>query len=152
VNELLVARIEARHIHVLAQREIDLEDLPQASILQKTDIAHGAQSGMIVGGLLGILVGVALLLFPLFGSPIGFGVVLVAAILGAAFGAWAASLAGSSVPNSRLAGFREAVERGRKLLMADVPFARLGEISNLIATRHPEAISGGGEPTIPAFP
>src|SRR6476469_5636464 len=42
MNELLLARIEARHMHFLAKRGTPLGDLPEASVLQKTDIVPGA--------------------------------------------------------------------------------------------------------------
>lgn len=35
VDDLLLARVEERHIHVLAKRGTPLEDLPEASLLQK---------------------------------------------------------------------------------------------------------------------
>lgn len=41
---------------------------------------------------------------------------------------------------------------GPMLMMVDVPMRRVQEISDLVAKRHPEAVSGGFEPTIPAFP
>jgi hypothetical protein len=152
VNELLVAHIEAQHIHVLARRDTDLGDLPGASALQKTDLAHAAQTGMVLGWTLGILAGVILLLFPIFDTPPAPGLLLGTALLGAVFGAWTASLAGLAVPNSRLARFQEAIEGGRLLLMVDVPFGRVAELSELVRTRHAQALSGGFEPTIPAFP
>jgi len=37
-------------------------------------------------------------------------------------------------------------------MMVDAPSGRVNEISKLIASRHPEAMSSGTEPTIPAFP
>ena len=49
VDDLLVARIEARRLHVLARRDMDLQDLPEASVLQKTDVVHGAQIGARAG-------------------------------------------------------------------------------------------------------
>ena len=38
VDELLLARIEERHLHVLAKRGMPLENLPEASLLQKSDL------------------------------------------------------------------------------------------------------------------
>jgi hypothetical protein len=37
-------------------------------------------------------------------------------------------------------------------MMVDVPFNRSQEIVDPVRRRHPEAVSGGTEPTIPAFP
>jgi hypothetical protein len=44
------------------------------------------------------------------------------------------------------------IERRKILMMVDVPFTRSQEIVDLVRRRHPEAVSGGTEPTIPAFP
>ena len=61
MNELLLARIEARRIHFLAQRGALPADLPEATVLQKTDFIHGAQLGMVIGGVAGTMGGARLL-------------------------------------------------------------------------------------------
>ena len=61
-------------------------------------------------------------------------------------------MAASAVPNSRLRQFHAEIERGKVLMMVDVQMGRVQEISDLVARRHPAAVSGGREPTIPAFP
>ena len=78
--------------------------------------------------------------------------VLIVAIGGALFGAWVSSMVASAVPNSRLKAFEKAIQAGKVLMMVDVPMRRVQEISQLVSRRHPEALSGGFEPTIPAFP
>ena len=75
-----------------------------------------------------------------------------AAIIGAMFGAWAASLVAMSVPNSRPKAFQKEIEAGKLLLMVDVPPSRIQEIQDLVHRRHPEATAHGVEPTLPAFP
>jgi hypothetical protein len=152
VDDLLLARIEARRIHVLARRGIDLADLPEASVLQKTDVIHGAQVGAALGALAGAIGGILLVMFPPAGLSMQLVAVLVAAVLGALFGVWASSLAGASVPNSKLKQFQPWIDEGRLLVMVDVPFHQCDRITELVTSRHPEAISGGTEPTIPAFP
>lgn len=57
VDELLVARIEERHIHVLAKRGTPMEDLPEASYLQKSDFVPALEQGLALGGLTGIVAG-----------------------------------------------------------------------------------------------
>lgn len=151
MNELLLARIEERRIHFLANRGALPPELPEASVLQKTDIVHGAQLGMVIGGVAGTIGGLLVVFFPPGGAPLQFVTVLVAALLGALFGAWASSLAASAVPNSQLARFARDLEQGRVLMMIDVPMRRIGEINELVRRRHPEAIPSGFEPSV-VFP
>jgi hypothetical protein len=56
-DELLLARIENGHIHVMARDGMSLEGLHEASILQKSDFVHGAETGLAVGGGIGIIAG-----------------------------------------------------------------------------------------------
>lgn len=61
-------------------------------------------------------------------------------------------LEGSHADATPTLSFHPDIERGKVLMMVDVPMRRVQEISDLVAKRHPEAVSGGFEPTIPAFP
>ena len=152
LNDLLLARIEIKHIHFLSQRHTLPPDLPEASVLQKTDIVHGAQMGIAVGAIVGAVAGGLVVLYPPEGVTLKLITVLMVAIGGAFFGAWASSMVASSVPNSRLKAFERDIAEGKVLMMVDVPMSRVQEIRDLVSRRHPEALSGGFEPTIPAFP
>lgn len=151
-NELLLNRIEDGHIHVLAKDGVPLVDMHEASILQKTDFVHGAETGLAVGGGIGILAGLVAVFFPPAGVDLQLVTILLTALIGAAFGAWVASMVASSIPNSRLKTFESAIAAGHILMMVDVPAGRVDEIRKLIASHHPEAMGSGIEPTIPAFP
>src|SRR5205085_364522 len=63
-NDLLLARVEDKHMHFLARRGTDLGELHEASYLQKTDTIYGAFRGLIVGGGMGVLLGLLLVTFP----------------------------------------------------------------------------------------
>ncbi|MBI3045177.1 MAG: DUF1269 domain-containing protein [Betaproteobacteria bacterium] len=152
LNEMLLARIEVKHIRFLGRRGQLPADLPEANFLQKTDIVHGAQLGLGVGGVTGILFGVLLVWFPPEGLKLQLVTVLVTTVVGALFGVWVSSMAASSVPNSKLKRFQADIEQGKVLMMVDVPMLQATEISALVIQRHPEVVSGGFEPTIPAFP
>jgi hypothetical protein len=152
LNDMLLARIECRHIHFLSKRDALPADLPECSVLQKTDIVHGAQLGLIIGAIVGAAAGALLVLFPPEGVTLKLMAVLLLALGGAVFGLWASSMVASAVPNSRLKGFQADVDAGRVLMMVDVPMRRVQEICDLVSARHPEATSRGFEPTIPAFP
>ena len=151
-NDLLLARIEDRHMHFLARRGTDLGELHEASYLQKTDAMHGAFTGLVIGGIVGVLVGLLLVYFPPGGASIQLVAVLIAALVGAFLGIWIAGMMGLQVPNTQLKGFEQELQEGKVLLMLDVPAGRYDEIRSIIARTHPEAADRGQEPTVPAFP
>jgi len=153
VDELLLARIEERHIHILAKQGTPLEHLPEASFLQRSDFIPAMERGLTVGGSFGALAGlVAVALSPVSLVVAGGGIVLASGLAGAGVGAWLSGMIGLSIDNTRLKQFEAAIERGELLMMIDVPRSQVEEITDLVATHHPEAHPEGTEPTIPAFP
>jgi hypothetical protein len=52
-------------------------------------------------------------------------------------------MAAAAVPNSRLKQFEAEIGRGKVLLMIDVPRQRIAEITDVVVSRHPEALPGG---------
>ena len=90
LNEMLLARIECRHIHFLSRRDSLPGDLPEANVLQKTDIVHGAQLGIAIGAFVGAAAGGLLVLFPPEGVTLQLLTILIIAVGGAVFGAWVA--------------------------------------------------------------
>ncbi len=151
-DDLLLARIEDRHMRFLARRGTDLGSLHEASYLHKTDAVHAAFVGLVLGGVMGALLGAVLVNYPPYGLSMEMGTMLVAAVVGALLGAWVATMVGLQVPNSRLKAFEADVADGKVLLLLDVPAGRFPEVREVIARRHPEAIDRGNEPTVPAFP
>jgi hypothetical protein len=152
LDELLLARIEERHIHFSAKDGTPLPDMPEASFLQKTDLVHGIESGMIAGGMIGALVGVLLVLYPLEGLEVSTIAILFTGLAGVAFGAWASGMVAAAIPNSRLKMFEKDIEQGQVLLIVDVPARRVQDIEEMVAKAHPNYHFGGVEPHIPAFP
>jgi hypothetical protein len=152
VDELLVARVDERHMHVLAKRSTPLEHLPEASLLQKSDFIPAVQRGIALGGTTGTLAGLVAVSLPVAGPAIAGGIILASALAGAGVGAWLGGMVGMNVGSTRLKQFEEAIERGELLLMVDVPMDRMDEITELIKQHHPEADVRGTEPLIPAFP
>ncbi len=152
-KDMLLARIEDRRMHFLGKRGTDLKDLPEASVIQKTDLVHGSQVGVVAGSSTGVLVGLLIYNFPeLIGAKISIGIVFIMAFFGALFGAWVASMVGSSTPNSRLRSFEKTMEEGHILLILDVPKQRIDEVRDIINNHHPEVEDHGIDPTIPRFP
>jgi hypothetical protein len=152
VDELLLARIEERHLHVLAKRGTQLDDLPEASLLQKSDFVPAIQRGLALGGATGMLAGLVGLALP--GAPmvIAGGVLLASSLAGAGVGAWLGGMVGLNVGNTRLQQFADAIEHGSLLVMADVPRDRVEEIEERVRAHLPDAEIHGTEPLIPGFP
>jgi uncharacterized membrane protein YeaQ/YmgE (transglycosylase-associated protein family) len=152
VNELLLARIDDHHIHVMAREGTTLGDLPQANLLQRSDFIHGVEIGLSVGGATGSVAGLIAVAFPPQGIVLGGWTMLVMALAGALIGAWVAGMIGTDIPNSQLREFTTAVADGQILMMVDVPKSKVANVTEMIRKHHPEADMHGVEPTIPAFP
>ncbi|MBI3898003.1 MAG: DUF1269 domain-containing protein [Gammaproteobacteria bacterium] len=151
-KQLLLARIDDRHVHVIAKDGTDLGDLPEATLLQKSDVLHGAGLGLIIGGATGAAAGVAVMLFPPSGLVMGLGVILAMSLLGATMGVWAAGMIGSSTPSTHLEAFSDEIAHGKVLMIVDVPRDRVDEISRTIRKSHPEADMRGTDPVPVPFP
>lgn len=153
MDDMLLARVEERHMHFVAREDIDVSGLHAASVLQTSDVVRAAQMGVLVGAVLGALAGLLLAwTFPLIEGPPQWGLVVLLAIVGSGFGAWASSMIGVSTPSQRLRRFESEIGQGRILLMLDVPRGRVAEIEARLQALHPEAHLEGIEPNIPAFP
>ncbi|SIT41296.1 conserved hypothetical protein [Paraburkholderia piptadeniae] len=152
VDDLLRARITWRHIHVLANHSVTLEQLPQASLLQSSDVIHALERGVALGGATGALLGLVALVFPPAELAIAGGAVVGLTLAGAGFGAWTAAMIGVDEPNARLQRFRDSIRDGQILIMADVPGSREHEIEQMVAQHFPNADLEGAEPTTPIFP
>jgi len=151
VDQLLLARINSDHMHVMARPDISLESLPEASILQKSDLIYGFERGLLIGGLTGIIAGILASLSPNLVFNVG-GIILTCAFAGAFVGAWASGMVGSDIINSRIKPFESAMNKGDILLMVDVERKQVNEIKAMIKKHHPEAHDQTLDPTIPAFP
>lgn len=151
VDELLLARIEERHIHVIAKPGIPLENLPEANLLQKSDFIPAVEQGLALGGSTGLLAGLVAIAFPAT-TLIAGGVLLATTLAGAGVGAWISGMVGMSVDNRRLKEFEGAIEAGELLVLADVPTDRVNEIEKSIKKHLPKVEIEGTEPHIPSFP
>ncbi|WP_250529550.1 DUF1269 domain-containing protein [Caballeronia sp. ATUFL_F1_KS4A] len=152
IDELLLKRLEWRHIHVLARPHEPLEDLPRATLVQRTDLLPALARGTAAGGVTGALAGLVAMAFPPAGLTIAGGAVVCMTLASMGFGAWAATMIGVGIPNTRLRRFEQAIDDGELLMMVDVPKDRVEEIEALVKSHHPEADVEGADPTIPAFP
>lgn len=151
VDDLLVARVEEKHIHVLAREDTPLEDLPEATLTQRSDLIPSLERGAALGGATGVLAGLTAVAIP-GGLVLGGAALLGLGAAGAGIGAWASSLIGISTPSSRIKEFEDAIQRGELLMLVDVETERAEEIEKLVNLHHPEASIQKTDPTPPPFP
>jgi hypothetical protein len=152
VDELLLAHIEWKHIHVIAKRGMPLEDLPEASYLQKSDLIPAMLRAVPIGGATGILCGLVALALEPHLVIAGGAVLLASSLAGVGIGVYLGGMVGLNVGSTRLKAFEKAIADGQLLLIADVPAARVDEIADRIRKAYPAAEPEGTEPRVPAFP
>lgn len=152
VDELLLARIEDRHMHVIAKEGTPLKDIREASPLQKSDFIPALEKGLVGGAYMGLLAGLVAAAFPPAGLVIGGGAVLAITAAGATVGGLMSSMVGISIPSGRLEKFEGAIQAGEILMLVDVPRQRVDEIEGLVKKHHPNADIEGTEPMVPPFP
>ena len=151
VNELLLSHVEERHIHVIAKEGTPMEELPEASLLQKSDFIPAIERGLALGAITGVMVGLVAMTLPPAGLVIGGGdITAIAAAAGV--GGWLSSMVGVSVPSTRLKKFEDAIKAGEFLVLVDVKRDRVDEIEELVKKHYPEADIEGTEPKMPVFP
>lgn len=152
VHELLLSHVEERYIHLIARDDIPLEDLPEATLAQKSDFVPALEKGVLGGAYTGLAAGLIVMTFPPAGMVIGGGALLAMIAAGATVGGMMSTLVGVGLPSSRLEKFEQAIKAGEILILVDIPRKRQDEIQEIVTKHHPEAEFDGIEPLQPPFP
>lgn len=141
VAELREANIPDQDIYVVGKdhHRLQMAHLHEAGILQTTGLLYALKRGLLIGTIAGILSGMIVSALIEEAWRIDIGLVIALGIFGAAFGAWASTLIGSSTPNPRVWRFESAIRAGKLLMLVDVPKEREEEIVSRIKRHHPEA-------------
>lgn len=142
VVDLKAAGLDEKDIHAIASDNMPLEGLPEASLFQKSELIHGLEWGIGIGGSAGMLGGMLAVTFPPAGLVLGGGAVLLTALTGASLGGLITALVAKDVPNHDLRGYERAVREGQFLLLVDVPKEMVESYCELILIHHPEASIG----------
>ena len=150
VKELLSQGVSNNQIHVVAREDIPLQGLHQASALEKTELVHGVEMGLAVGGVAGLLGGLLAVTFPPAGLAVAGGAILLTTTLtGAGFGAFVSALVAGDIPNHELERFQRGISAGKVLLILDIPTHDVDPVVALIRSHHPEAKIGIVKPKKP---
>ncbi|MET0085852.1 MAG: DUF1269 domain-containing protein [Sedimenticola sp.] len=141
-SRLRESGVPERHMHVIAGLGTTIEELPEANVLQKTELLHGIIKGGVVGGAAGLVGGLLVVNFPPAGVIFDNSLLLPLSLAGAFIGAAASSLISSREHNRRLDPYQDALARGEILLLADVPKHEAGDLRQMITDAHPGARIG----------
>ena len=141
--EVVIEEIESQgvahnHIHVIASVVQDIKGLPEATIWQKTELAHGIEWGVGLGGTAGLLGTMLVVAFPPAGLVLGGGSLIAGAAAGAGLGAVMMGLMKTFEHNHDIDDFKPELDHGEILLMVDVPKTDVEETTQNILKHHPE--------------
>lgn len=137
--------IGAEDIALLANENVDLGDLPEATPDESSDFIPALKRGIAIGGTGGLIAGLIAISVPVAGITLGGSAVLALAGLGAAAGGFSASLVGASVTHTKVQEFQEAIDNGRILLMVDAPTDSQAAVVGSVQRAAPSAVYQGDE-------
>jgi hypothetical protein len=137
IAELKAGGIPEGRIHAVASARVKLEGLPEATTLQTSELWHGLERGLGVGGVAGLLGGLLAVAFPPAGLILGGQALLLTMLVGAGAGAVVSALVAKDIPNQEIQSYNDAIARGQILLMVDVPKAELTAWMDRIQQHHP---------------
>jgi hypothetical protein len=146
VDDLKAQGVPEHHLHVVASLAHDLQGLPEASVWQKTELAHGIEWGMGLGGVAGLIGGVLAVTFPPAGLVLGGGALLAGTAAGAGVGAAVSAMLASHRHSHDLDFFQTQISAGSLLLMVDLARSQIESVRASILKHHPEAEIGLAEP------
>ncbi|WP_236905384.1 DUF1269 domain-containing protein [Collimonas arenae] len=113
LDELLLARVGIQHIHFWGTEGKLPADMPEANVLHKTDLANGAEVGLLAGGVIGLVLGMWLVYFPPQWVHLNWLAMVATTLAGAVLGSWMSGMAAAALPNSRLKSFHAGIEEAR---------------------------------------
>ncbi len=139
VDELKMMGVDAKDMHTVANRKVDISGLPIVKAMGKQDKGNFIEELFWIVNINVFFAALVLFLSDLFsGISLLTLIPLVVIIVCAYFGSQM-----SDVPKVTLEDFSFAIKRGEVLLMVDLAVDVIAEISDKIQLSHPEAIIGG---------
>jgi len=149
-QDLKEAGVGYNEYHVLSKDEdgIARRNLHSASFVDRYDLIHSGERGLLIGLLAGLVFAFGLVIIQPFDISIGWVGFLSAIAMFSCFGAWVGGMVGLSTENYKIVDFHQDIENGKYLLMVDTTKEREQLVTELMAQKHPEAELGGIDDTI----
>jgi hypothetical protein len=118
-------------ISLVANADIELEQIPNRMREADTDFVPAAIRGMGIGGATGLLAGFVAMVVPDLGVTIAGAAALGAA--GALVGGWSSALVGATVPDPIRRRFEREINEGRVLVLVDADAATQARLEQPMA-------------------
>ena len=142
VGEMVRGGIERRHIHLVANQDIALDELPEAPLVENSEIKEIVARGIAAGAVVGTIAGlVGMMLLPI-GVTVAGGAVLALTLAGVGFGEWLSTTLGIEEAGERYRHFIDAIRRGCVLLIVETRDKHL-ELVERIVQDHPRCLLYG---------
>ena len=119
--------------HVIANDKQALDSLPDADLIEEKDVIGGVVRSATVGTTTGIIAGLVAATIPAAGVIAAGSAALMGALGGGSFGLWIGAVIGSSVPNSQLDQWREAIDAGQILIIVETNEEQESVVINRLA-------------------
>ena len=140
VDELNASGISSDHIHALGDQRTRLDGLPAATLRQAKNTASRLEKIIWNANLASFALALCVLIALVFTVNWSWWLLAPVAIMMTNF---LAGLSFSSLPNTHLGEFQDALAHGEILLMIDVPETQVAKVEEQVHHQHPEAAVGG---------
>lgn len=127
-----------KDLHLVARQDVQMEDLPEASFSEQSDLLPALKRGVAIGGTTGLLAGLGAVAIPGLGVAIGGGAVVAITAAGAAVGGWSAALVGAGMDREQIADCEQALQEGRVLMLVDTDKERVEDVKKLVTSHYPD--------------
>ena len=149
INELEAAEdVDEAHIHTLARKGVDIQDLPPATNLQRHDVRSrlswifwNSELSLFFTAFIGLLLSIYIV--SVWGAIVSFAVMAASFVTGAFYAI--------RVPDVSLHEFDSALAHSEILLLVDVPKSKVDSIERRIRDHHPSGVASGGSWTTDLF-
>jgi hypothetical protein len=149
LNEIRLMGINDDRIHAIANDQTQLEELPNADLMQENDVLGGAARGAAAGSATGMLAGLFVALVPGAGLVTAGTALAAGAVGGAGFGVWIGTVVGAAVPNSQLDDWRSRIDAGQILIIIEVKEDEESSVRNILEKGKYSVVAMGEKPNIP---
>jgi hypothetical protein len=140
VDELNKSGIKTEHIHALGDRRTRLDGLPTSTLRQARDTASRLEKILWNANLISFAIALCVFIAMVLTMNWSWWLLVPVVILVTNF---LAGLRFTSLPNTHLGEFQDALTHGEILLMVDVPESQVATVEAQVHHQHPEATIGG---------